>query len=91
MSRRYTASPLSHRIVSCVPFSSLDRSIQICDIGDQVMIQKCRPISKRKHWKLVEIVKKDPGAVYLREHPEYIVTRQSRKEAYVRSLPCPLA
>lgn len=27
-----------------------------CKIGDQVLIQECRPLSKRKHWKLIEIL-----------------------------------
>jgi small subunit ribosomal protein S17 len=29
-----------------------------CNEGDQVTITECRPISKTKAWKLVEIVKK---------------------------------
>ena len=29
-----------------------------CNIGDQVLIQQCRPLSKRKHWKLVKIISK---------------------------------
>ncbi|URQ65457.1 30S ribosomal protein S17 [SAR86 cluster bacterium] len=29
--------------------------------GDQVLIQECRPISKRKNWKLVEVMKKGAG------------------------------
>ncbi len=26
-------------------------------VGDKVLIQQCVPVSKRKHWKLVEITK----------------------------------
>ncbi|MDO4565051.1 MAG: 30S ribosomal protein S17 [Clostridia bacterium] len=29
-----------------------------CGIGDTVKIMECRPISKDKHWRLVEIVEK---------------------------------
>jgi len=29
-----------------------------CNIGDQVLVQECRPLSKRKRWKLVEIILK---------------------------------
>jgi small subunit ribosomal protein S17 len=29
-----------------------------CNTGDEVTIQQCRPISKSKSWKLVEITKK---------------------------------
>jgi small subunit ribosomal protein S17 len=31
---------------------------QACNIGDQVLVQECRPLSKRKRWKLVEILSK---------------------------------
>ena len=29
-----------------------------CNIGDQVLVQECRPLSKRKRWKLVKIISK---------------------------------
>jgi len=29
-----------------------------CKIGDQVLVQECRPLSKRKRWKLVKIISK---------------------------------
>ena len=29
-----------------------------CNIGDQVLVQECRPLSKRKRWKLAEILSK---------------------------------
>ena len=29
-----------------------------CRIGDQVLVQECRPLSKRKRWKLAEILSK---------------------------------
>lgn len=29
-----------------------------CNIGDEVTISECRPISKTKSWRLVEIVKR---------------------------------
>ena len=28
------------------------------NVGDQVLVQECRPLSKRKRWKLVEILSK---------------------------------
>jgi len=31
---------------------------EICNIGDQVIVNECRPLSKRKHWKLREIFSK---------------------------------
>ncbi|ETR74475.1 MAG: 30S ribosomal protein S17 [Candidatus Magnetoglobus multicellularis str. Araruama] len=29
-----------------------------CTIGDTVMIMECRPLSKQKRWRMVEILKK---------------------------------
>ena len=29
-----------------------------CNIGDQVLVQECRPLSKRKSWKLLKILSK---------------------------------
>jgi len=29
-----------------------------CNIGDKVLVQECRPLSKRKRWNLVEIISK---------------------------------
>ena len=31
-----------------------------CAIGDKVVIEECRPISKHKRWKLKEIIEKAP-------------------------------
>lgn len=31
---------------------------EICKEGDLVLIQECKPISKTKSWKLVEVVRK---------------------------------
>ena len=32
--------------------------LEECNIGDQVIIEECRPLSKRKHWKLIKIISK---------------------------------
>lgn len=32
--------------------------LEECNIGDKVLVQECRPLSKRKRWKLVEIISK---------------------------------
>jgi small subunit ribosomal protein S17 len=29
-----------------------------CNIGDQVLVQECRPLSRRKRWKLLQIISK---------------------------------
>lgn len=35
-----------------------DDQDNLCNIGDQVMIEECRPLSKRKRWRLREILTK---------------------------------
>jgi small subunit ribosomal protein S17 len=32
--------------------------LQECNIGDQVLVEECRPLSKRKRWKLIKILSK---------------------------------
>lgn len=31
---------------------------ETCSVGDQVLLEECRPLSKRKRWKLIEIISK---------------------------------
>ena len=38
-----------------------------CQIGDVVRIQECRPLSKLKRWRLVEITKRGSGIVPVEE------------------------
>jgi small subunit ribosomal protein S17 len=38
-----------------------------CQIGDIVRIEECRPLSKLKRWRLVEIVKRGSGIVPVEE------------------------
>ena len=32
----------------------------LCNVGDKVRIVECRPLSRRKKWRLLEIVEKSP-------------------------------
>ena len=32
--------------------------VETCNVGDQVLVQECRPLSKKKRWKLVKILSK---------------------------------
>nr|QYB18987.1 ribosomal protein S17 [Climaconeis cf. scalaris]QYB19166.1 ribosomal protein S17 [Climaconeis cf. scalaris] len=32
--------------------------LEECNIGDQVLVEECRPLSKRKRWKLIKILLK---------------------------------
>ncbi len=38
-----------------------------CQVGDVVRIEECRPLSKMKRWRLVEIVKRGSGIVPVEE------------------------
>ena len=31
---------------------------KVCNEGDKVLIQECKPISKTKSWKLIEVIQK---------------------------------
>ena len=32
--------------------------LETCNIGDQVLLEECRPLSKKKRWKLIKILSK---------------------------------
>jgi small subunit ribosomal protein S17 len=32
--------------------------LEECNIGDQVLVEECRPLSKKKRWKLIKIISK---------------------------------
>jgi small subunit ribosomal protein S17 len=36
----------------------VDDQLEKCNIGDQVLVEECRPLSKKKRWKLVKILSK---------------------------------
>ena len=38
-----------------------------CQVGDIVRIEECRPLSKMKRWRLIEIVKRGSGIVPVEE------------------------
>lgn len=49
----------------------------ICDVGDRVLLKKAEH-SKRKHWEVVEMLKKEPGAKFLQENPQFKSLDQHR-------------
>lgn len=50
--------PLYNKIVNrTVKYKAHDENNE-CGIGDKVLIMECRPISKDKNWRVVEIVEK---------------------------------
>jgi small subunit ribosomal protein S17 len=32
--------------------------LETCNLGDQVLVEECRPLSKRKRWKLIKVLSK---------------------------------
>eukprot|EP00339_Tiarina_fusa_P014931 CAMPEP_0117032886 /NCGR_PEP_ID=MMETSP0472-20121206/23542_1 /TAXON_ID=693140 ORGANISM="Tiarina fusus, Strain LIS" /NCGR_SAMPLE_ID=MMETSP0472 /ASSEMBLY_ACC=CAM_ASM_000603 /LENGTH=225 /DNA_ID=CAMNT_0004741655 /DNA_START=171 /DNA_END=848 /DNA_ORIENTATION=- len=51
---------------------------ELCNIGDEVLIQKSRPFSKRKHWKVHSWIKREPSALWFKIHPEYNISEEDK-------------
>ena len=54
---RYPHPLYSKTLIKTKKYLAHDES-EKCSIGDQVLVEECRPLSKRKRWKLVEILSK---------------------------------
>jgi small subunit ribosomal protein S17 len=54
---RYPHSIYSKTLVKTKKYLAHDE-LEECNIGDQVLVQECRPLSKRKRWKLIKIILK---------------------------------
>jgi len=54
---RYSHPIYSKTIVKTRKYLVHDDTQQ-CNIGDQVLVYECRPLSKRKHWTLAKILSK---------------------------------
>jgi small subunit ribosomal protein S17 len=54
---RYSHPIYSKTLIKTKKYLAHDEQEQ-CQIGDQVLVQECRPLSKRKRWKLIEILSK---------------------------------
>ena len=54
---RYSHPIYSKTLVKTKRYLAHDELGQ-CNVGDQVLLNECRPLSKRKRWKLVEIISK---------------------------------
>ena len=55
--KRYPHPIYSKTLVKTKKYLAHDEQEQ-CNIGDQVLVQECRPLSKKKRWKLIEILSK---------------------------------
>ncbi len=54
---RYSHPIYSKTLVKTKKYLAHDE-LEECNIGDQVLVQECRPLSKRKRWKLIKIISK---------------------------------
>ena len=54
---RYSHPIYSKTLVKSKKYLAHDTS-ETCNIGDQVLIEECRPLSKKKRWKLIQIISK---------------------------------
>jgi small subunit ribosomal protein S17 len=54
---RYAHPIYSKTIIKTKKYLAHDE-LEECNIGDQVLVQECRPLSKRKRWKLIKIISK---------------------------------
>ena len=54
---RYSHPIYSKTLVKSKNYLAHDE-LEKCNIGDQVVVEECRPLSKKKRWKLVQILSK---------------------------------
>lgn len=54
---RYSHPIYSKTLIKTKKYLAHDE-FEKCKIGDQVLLEECRPLSKTKHWKLVQIISK---------------------------------
>ena len=54
---RYPHPIYSKTMVKTKKYLAHDEHDQ-CNIGDQVLLQECRPLSRKKRWKLVKVISK---------------------------------
>ena len=55
--------PVYKKVVRKTTRLLIDDPANQAKVGDRVLIMETRPISKRKHWRLVEIVEKSKGLI----------------------------
>jgi len=54
---RYPHPIYSKILIKTKKYLAHDESEE-CNIGDKVLVEECRPFSKRKRWKLIQILSK---------------------------------
>jgi small subunit ribosomal protein S17 len=54
---RYSHPMYSKTLLKTKKYLAHDE-LETCNIGDQVLVEECRPLSKRKRWKLIKVLSK---------------------------------
>ena len=54
---RYSHPIYSKIVVKTKKYLAHDE-LEMCNIGDQVLVEECRPLSKKKRWKFIRILSK---------------------------------
>ena len=54
---RYSHPIYSKTVVQTKKYLAHDE-LEECNIGDQVIVEECRPLSKKKRWKLIQVISK---------------------------------
>jgi small subunit ribosomal protein S17 len=54
---RYSHPIYSKIVIQTKKYLAHD-ALDECNIGDQVLVEECRPLSKKKRWKLIQIISK---------------------------------
>lgn len=54
---RYPHPIYSKTLIKTKKYLAHDK-LEKCRVGDQVIVQECRPLSKRKRWELLKILSK---------------------------------
>ena len=55
---RFMVHPVYKKIVRRTKKFMAHDEVNACNVGDRVKIQECRPMSRRKRWRVVEILEK---------------------------------
>ena len=55
---RKTKHPLYHKVMSVTTRYKAHDEDNACRLGDTVRIQECRPMSKDKRWRVIEVLSK---------------------------------
>jgi small subunit ribosomal protein S17 len=69
------------RYRSSKKFLADSRGIEDIGVGDTVIITECRPLSKNKHFKVTEVLKRVPRVSEMGEEKELVGAMQSKQSS----------